>query len=344
MTWSEYIAQHGQLDTLTQHFVPHHPPASQTPQWSWLSHVGLLRIEGPDTDRFLQGQFTCDMKALTNDNALLGACCTPKGRMVANFVIARSGDGVLLRMPMMQVDRLIEHLSRYAVFFKATMSNVSHDVNNTIDGIDTGYVVLATFPANDSTVPPHTEALALEKQSTTLPNTLCIHWPDGRNEYWLPSTRATELAEQLTREQYALDASSKWVDADIELGCVWVDANQPTQWVPQHIHWHTLGGVSFSKGCYTGQEIIARTQYLGKSAKRLLLLHAGQAITPTSTRITELGKPSPLGDLIIWQGQHGLALATANSRDKTLQIDNTPVTSRELFYTEESIKDEPPAS
>lgn len=275
-----------------------------------LSHLGLLEITGPDSEKFLQGQLTCDVQALNDQRWSLGACCTAKGRMVANFVIARQGSTFWLRMPREQVPALRQHLAKYAVFFKTTLTDRSEE-----------WSVLGQLPAAG------TQPTLLKEPQTLVESAqgLTLHWPDGRYEFWLPTVAASAESGDL----------SPWLLADIELGLAWVTAASREEWVPQHIEWQIQGGVSFKKGCYTGQEIVARLQYLGKSKKQLVRVQSAGPLelAPLTVLTDSAGKT--IGEIANWHQNRGLAVVNGDQlAAQTFAADKSLIICS-LFYTEE---------
>ncbi|ASP39190.1 hypothetical protein CHH28_11095 [Bacterioplanes sanyensis] len=292
----------GQLDS-GNGFTP--TQTSDSGDTTLLSQFSLLRVQGADCERFLQGQLTCDVSQL-DGHWQLGACCNAKGRMVANFVIARRGDECWLRLPTEQASALLDHLKKYAVFFKVTLSELED------------YCVVAQW--NELPQPQHQQLQA---------DGWSLQW-QHRCEHWLPLSDAKELLQQHT-----LCAESRWHQDDISSGLVWVTAATREHWIPQNIDWHQHGGVSFSKGCYTGQEIVARLQYLGKSKKALMLLSsdAMQDFQPLSDIHNSEGKV--IGELASWRQHSGLGLINLNAADQPgLNIAGASVSCEPIAYTQ----------
>lgn len=254
-----------------------------------LADFALLEISGPDSERFLQGQLTCDVVKLPLNHWILGACCNAKGRMVANFVIAKLDNGFWLRLPRVQVEVLTQHLSRYIVFFKAQM--IAHLDDWTV----VGRLNL-----------PQTKLLEAALPVTLAPAiTLC--WPDGREEQWLP-------------ESITAAANSQWASTDIDLGLVWVTPDTTLQWLPQELNWPEHGGVSFQKGCYTGQEIVARLQYLGKSKKHLVTIHSTNDLKLSPLNNLSQNEQN-VGTIAAWQSNKGVAILNSIELHNPLQCD-----------------------
>ncbi|MEZ0123428.1 MAG: folate-binding protein YgfZ [Candidatus Reddybacter sp.] len=224
-----------------------------------LSDLGILALEGADTKRFLQGQSTSDTSQLNTETSLPGAICNPKGRMLTSYqAIEPVVDAVLLVMHRPLVEITINSLSKYAAFFKTTLNDVSED-----------YRLLGLSG-------PDCEPL-LDQLFDTVPqaiNQLCI----GENYLLLRiSAQQFLLVVDVTvaeRHWQRLSATFKPVGIDywqlqsIRAGLAQVRAETLEQFVPQMLNLQATGAVSFKKGCYTGQEIVARMQYLGKLKRR----------------------------------------------------------------------------
>lgn len=224
--WGDYTPQPEAVDAQASNL-----------QTCWLNQFCALKISGPDAERFLQGQLTCNISDITTSSVHYGACCTAKGRIVANFNISFDGDSYWLVLPTPSADTLEKYLQKYKVFFKATITNCQQS-----------HLILGQWDTAIAGVAEHTE----EHHQLTLTN-----------------NRSFIIVANNSPQEYLLSPTLDWRIADIRDGIYYVEGAQVEQWVPQHINWHLIDGISFSKGCYTGQEIIARLQYLGKAKKAL---------------------------------------------------------------------------
>jgi len=211
-------------------------------QTCWLNQFSALKISGPDAERFLQGQLTCNITDMTTSTVHYGACCTAKGRIVANFNISFDGDNYWLVLPATSADILEKHLQKYKVFFKATLENCQQS-----------HLILGQWNTTETVI----------AESGT-----AVHSAD-QHQLTLTDNRSFIIISDNNAQEYQLSPTINWRRADINDGIYYVEGAQVEQWVPQHINWHLIDGISFSKGCYTGQEIIARLQYLGKAKKAL---------------------------------------------------------------------------
>lgn len=229
-----------------------------------LDQFGFLAIRGKDAHKFLQGYTTCDLDHLSNNSALFGAICNLQGRMVTNFRICNLEDGLLLRLNRNLVEKTRTFLAKYIVFSKAEMSDMSE--NYTCYGV-----------IGDTAI---SEPMAVNEIGKLADNILVkISETGPRYEIWALNPVQCEL----------LDDDS-WRRAEIEDGFAWVDELNAEEFIPQMFDYHNLGGIDFDKGCYLGQEIIARLEYRGALNRKL---HRGTAIAglkPGENLFSEAGK------------------------------------------------------
>lgn len=225
---------------------------------------GAIRLRGPDAAKFLQGQTTCDLLALAEQSdgeAIGGAQCTPQGRMVFDFFaffnrVDDERDLILITAPDL-VETAIASLKKYAVFFKVEISDVSAHWCQLL--------LLGDAPAK----PPGATLFALAERITTL--TLPL---SNAVELTLPGW---QLGDSATAEQQLLAA-----------GITEVSAATSELFIPQMLNYDHRGFISFKKGCYTGQEIIARAHYRGAVKRRLALLQASGELPATAQPGAEL--------------------------------------------------------
>ncbi|MGK9065433.1 CAF17-like 4Fe-4S cluster assembly/insertion protein YgfZ [Stutzerimonas chloritidismutans] len=253
-----------------------------------LSHEGVLAVRGPDANTFLQGQLTCNLNYLDANHSSLGARCTPKGRMQSSFRILPQADGYLLAMDAGLLQAQLTDLSRYAVFSKSKLTDDSE--------------AWARFGlvGGDGAL----ESLGLELPqgvgSVTSGHGLSAIRLDGvRIELWSAKSEAgtvrATLAAQLTEAPL-----EKWLLAQIRAGVGQVMSDTSELFIPQMINLQALGGVSFKKGCYTGQEIVARMQYLGKLKRRMYRLAADTTALPApGTALFSPVHGSSVGEVVL---------------------------------------------
>lgn len=211
-----------------------------------LPQYGLLKIEGIDAASFLQGQLTADVDALDEGESVFGAHCNAKGRMHDNFIIHRqSPDQFVLLLPATMVEIANKALSKYAVFSKVTI----HSLTESHIG------------------------LAASKPMDTLPITFGaddyrIHYGNNFDVYMFTAKTIESLASALPTVPHQWHSSTTFEQHLLSIGLGFVQPDTAGEFIPQMLNMDSNGGISFTKGCYTGQEIIARMKYRGNVKRR----------------------------------------------------------------------------
>ncbi|MFC6301257.1 folate-binding protein [Pseudomonas sp. CCM 7893] len=253
-----------------------------------LSHEGVLAVRGADAAKFLQGQLTCNLNYLSDTQASLGARCTQKGRMQSSFRILLQGDGVLLAMASELLEPQLADLKKYAVFSKSKLTDESAAwVRFGLSDADSALLGLGLE------LPPETDSVARTDEL------IAIRVSPGRTELWAPATQAETVRSQLAAHLKEGDLN-QWLLGQIRAGIGQVMAQTRELFIPQMLNLQAVGGVSFKKGCYTGQEIVARMQYLGKLKRRLyrLSLDASELPEP-GTPLFSPSHNSAIGEVVI---------------------------------------------
>ncbi|MGS2743686.1 CAF17-like 4Fe-4S cluster assembly/insertion protein YgfZ [Halomonas sp. LS-001] len=228
-----------------------------------LTHLATLDIKGEGAEKFLQGQTSAQVNLADDHFAPLTCFCTPKGRMIANGQLIRlNNEHLRLLLSASLVEPLMAHLKKFAPFYRVELTPGEP---LTILGVtlDEAQKIATAFdmplPANSwqqVSDASHRSILAYPASA-----------PEGADDYrWLfilPSADAEAFSSK--------DELANWQLADIRRGLVWLNAEQQDKYLPQMINWEALGGISFKKGCYTGQEVVARAHFRGQVKKRLWL-------------------------------------------------------------------------
>jgi len=234
---------------------------------------GLLEVRGPDAEKFLQGQVTCDVRQLLEKGYLDGAFCNPKGRVLATFRLISTGNTICLRMPTDLISHIQTVLQKYAAFFDVQLHH-KHETRGLFLESNAPIDVIQDDPLFASVI----------KESSA--------------EFW-GSKEQIETMQRKYQNQYSPAAADWWRFMLIKTQTAQIFEATREQFLAHQLSLDLTGAISFRKGCYTGQEIIARTQYRGKSKKRLasLRLEGSQYLAP-GTEIFSLEK-KPLGHVLL---------------------------------------------
>ncbi|WP_443698658.1 CAF17-like 4Fe-4S cluster assembly/insertion protein YgfZ [Pseudomonas sp.] len=253
-----------------------------------ITHEGVLAVRGADAAKFLQGQLTCNLNYLSDTQASLGARCTQKGRMQSSFRILLQSDGVLLAMATELLEPQLADLKKYAVFSKSKLTDESAAWARF--GLEDADQALASLGLE---LPAATDSVARSEQL------IAIRVSPGRIELWAPAEQAEAVRSQLAAQLQQADLN-EWLLGQVRAGIGQVMPQTRELFIPQMLNLQAVGGVSFKKGCYTGQEIVARMQYLGKLKRRLYRLSLN------ATELPEPGTPlfspshnSSIGEVVI---------------------------------------------
>jgi len=237
-----------------------------------LSDLDLLQFTGPDSLRLLQGQLTCNMQGLCSTQALPGAYCTVKGRIVADFIALLHDDDILLRCQTGMAEILQQALSKYAVFFDTSMNVVTHQWQRT--GLLGAQAAAVLEQAGVQSIP------AGDWQCVQGDGYMIVRMPGPELRFELLTTTDHPLLLSLT-DTCESGKLRDWQLADIQSGLFPISRADSEQFTPQVLNHDLLGFVDFRKGCYTGQEIIARMHYRGKAKRRLHTLRSRQPLVVT---------------------------------------------------------------
>lgn len=234
-----------------------------------LSHLAVLRIRGRDSTAFLQGQLSADLQDIGPARARLTSINSPQGRVQAVAWIVAAGDEVLLVVPAELADRITERLRRYVLRAKVAIDDASRDWTCfAAEDVD-----LAALPAAPAM--PSASAGAIVACGQCL--VLRVAAPEGRYLVLGPPL--------LAGGQPLADATDAWRLLEIRAGHPQVYAATWETFVAQMLNLDLLDAISFTKGCYTGQEIIARAHYRGSVKRRMVRLSAAAPAPPPGARV-----------------------------------------------------------
>jgi len=230
-----------------------------------LSDNALVAVAGDDAADFLHGQFTNDVKALAVGRAQWNGWCTPKGRLLATFLLARRAEGFLLMLPAEIAAAFSRRLGMFVLRSKVKIADAGSSLGRY--GL-VGEGAPALVRDRWGSVPAPLEAV--EREGAT-----CVGLAADRFVAWVPAQSALDTRFRVEASAAGREA---WEHEAIRSGVPTIVAATQEAFVPQMANFELVGGVSFQKGCYPGQEIVARTQYRGILKRRMALVHvAGDA-------------------------------------------------------------------
>ncbi|MHA2939468.1 tRNA-modifying protein YgfZ [Vibrio sp. RC27] len=224
------------------------PSLALSPLSSW----GYISLSGEDSTTFLQGQVTCDVKALTAEHVSLGAHCDAKGKMWSVFTLFHHNDEVALFQPLSAIETELKELKKYAIFSKVELKQGS-DICLGLIGKDVQSYM-------DKLTPDQTgDVRRIEGGSAVKIS----------NQRWLlmfSPQNAQAFSEQFSAP---ICDDSLWTLLNIIENYPVLTQAEQAQHIPQALNLHALGGISFTKGCYTGQETVARAKYRGTNKRAM---------------------------------------------------------------------------
>lgn len=240
----------GVIRTARNLFEPATPPDMSA---TLLTDFTLLRFSGADAQSFLHGQLTCEVQALKPGNSAFGGYCSPKGRLLATFLLWPQADDWHLLLPAGIAEAIRKRLSMYILRARVK----AEDIGATRDIIGlTGDAAAEAAATKGVPLPERAHQVSVHGETTL------IALPGGR---WLGICPRGGIN--------ARPDDGAWQAQDIACGIPWITAATQEQFVPQMVNLDRIGALSYSKGCYPGQEIVARTHYLGRLKQRMYRAH-----------------------------------------------------------------------
>jgi len=257
-----------------------------------LPELGCVRVEGADAANFLQSQLTADVVQQSADELSLSGYCTAKGRLIATFHQWRDGDAVMLQLPHEMLAAVAKRLAMFVLRSKVKIIDDSAQRTAlAVAGPGAAGVLRAAGLAVGDTAWSSVAAGGL-RASRLPPGPRCA-------ERFLLTMRADEPLPAALDALRALPPAAWWW-SEIDAAVPTVFAATQEKFVPQMINFEVLGGVNFRKGCYPGQEIVARSQYLGKLKRRMQRAHAAQAIPPApGADVFHSTQAEPVGTVVM---------------------------------------------
>ncbi len=285
-----------------------------------ISHLGVIRVQGDDAASFLHGQLTNDFALLDLHHARLAAFCSAKGRMQASFIgFKRAHDDILLVLSRDLLAQTLKRLSMFVLRAKAKLSDASADFH--LQGLIGNAV-------------PHSEQAPWALQSEGDAHIVHLYPAAGQ-------ARALWIAPASTAAPTTTLTAAQWLWSEVASGVATVSQPVYELFVPQMLNYESIGGVNFKKGCYPGQEVVARSQFRGTLKRRAFIVHAqaelqaGTEVFAASDAEQAAGTvvqaaPAPQGG---WEAIISMQISAAPEALTAGSATGTPLTILPLPYT-----------
>lgn len=263
--------------------------AVREPVIARLSDLGCIRVTGADAVAFLQSQLTNDVAGLGADALQLTGYCTPKGRLLATFQQWRDGDDILLQLPREILAPVLKRLSMFVLRAKAKLTDATAEVESwallgpgSDDALRSAGIAVPTTPWSATRFGG---LLAARLLPAGMARTLLVARPGA-------------LPAALARLPQVVAGTWWWTEVSAAVPTVFAATQE--KFVPQMVNLEVLGGVNFRKGCYPGQEVVARSQYLGKLRRRMQVAHAEVAEPPAAgSDVYHSSDAQPVGTIVM---------------------------------------------
>lgn len=231
------------------------------------NELGLIHVSGEGAKKFLQGQLTCNLDDISSEFSSLAAHCNPQGRIISLFRLVNIQDQYFLQLPHELIPIALAALKKYAVFFKVSVTDISHSHICAGYNGDALHVFFENLAENSNTVAIRDQVIATQLSK------------EQPRYQIMGEKNAVSSFISLLQSQAAVTTPLQWKALNIAAGIPAVYPETSEKFLPHDLNLQMLNAISFNKGCYTGQEIIARMQYRGKLKNHLYLAKA-QSIQP----------------------------------------------------------------
>lgn len=257
--------------------------------WVNLQSAAVVLIRGQDALKFLQGQVTCDVRELANGNSRLGAQCSPKGRVILSFrAFQLDQETLALRIPSSMTENARQSFGKYIVFSKAKLET------------EPGLVVFGLYGEKASALAGQLfSQLPSENETfTEAAGNYLVRLENDRYECWVSEANRDAYAQQLTQLAREGDEND-WNLMDIRAGLASVYPETRELFTPQELNYQLVNAINFRKGCYTGQEIIARLHYRGKLKRHMYRVSCKTAeLPPPGTPVINQASQQNVGQVV----------------------------------------------
>lgn len=236
-----------------------------------LSHLGVIKVSEEDASQFLQNQLSNDVQKVTPTQSQLSAFCTPKGRVFSLLRLMKHEDYFLLQLPKERLEPTLKRLQMYVLMSKVTLTDAGDElvsIGCAGKGAEAKLQTLLGIPPKSLDECHQSDGLIITRLAG--------------NDRFMISGQSNVLSKIWQPLQATAQTVSQgiWELTNIHAGIPDIYTATAEAFVPQMLNLDLIGAISFTKGCYPGQEIVARTRYLGKLKRRLYLAHIDSEFCP----------------------------------------------------------------
>jgi len=281
--WPNILSQRGALIDAAGNLCFEPPSAPVGASLVPLLQEASILVHGEDAESFLQGQLSNDIGQVSATQGQPAAYCTPKGRVLATFSVWPHDSGYVLRLPSELAESMRKRLQIYVLRARVRLEDISDRVAllglagpQSVSRFRTEFGVAPVAPFDVVRIEDFT-AMAL---------------PGQRIELAVSRASATSIWDRLVAAGCTPAGQAEWDAPAISSGAATVLAATSDQFIPQMLNLELIGGIAFDKGCYPGQEIVARSQYRGQVKRRLRRFASVQPAQPGASLCTDDGSPA----------------------------------------------------
>ncbi len=281
-----------------------------------LTHYSAISVIGAEQSSYLQGQVTCDVNNTNEHSLLVGAHCDAKGKVFSTFRLINRNNAHLLIQPKDSITASIAELKKFGVFAKVEITQTNELSFFALVGEQASELLQTNFAQVPDSLTP-----VVHSDGTT------IVYIAGKQTRYLLIDETDNLAAKLNAFDLTTYSAPIWNLLEITEGFVQLSAQTSGEYVPQMLNLQAINGISFTKGCYLGQETVARMQYLGKNKRALFSLTANTntPLSPDEAIEKQLGDNwRRAGDILAYyqsdDGNSYFQTVLANDVDETTQL------------------------
>lgn len=319
LDWNAFLATKGA--TTAADGKVEFPLTNLSPEQTYVIPLtqGLIEIKGPDSAKFLQGQVTCDVRELSTKTSRLGAQCNIKGRMLLCFrALQTDAERILLRVNAGLVEKGLANLGKYIVFSKAKLANQSET-----------YRCLGVAGPNAAQIIEQVFGLRIPNNDDweSAGESLVIRLDENRYECWVVAAEAERIWNAISEKATPANQND-WDLFNIRAGLGDITPETYESFTPQTINFQLVNGINFRKGCYTGQEIVARLHYRGTLKRHMYHFGFESAQLPEAGSELMNAEGKVVGEVVLaaWvsNGKGELLASVVDEACDAVQLLNNP--------------------